>query len=339
MTTVLSGQDQERGQFLMIILSKTLRAMAVCCGLASAILLRPSAALAQDRQQQEVAALGEGFKSATVELSGATLHYVRGGSGPVIVLLHGFPQDWYEWHDVMPRLSKNFTVIAVDLRGVGGSTATQGGYDAASVAEDILQLTQELDIDHIYLAGHDIGGLVAYAFAHLHPEKLRGLMILDVLVIGISPEPEVRKALWHIDFHQLPDVPERIIAGRQASYFRWFFDSGTLDPGSVDEAELEHYAKAYASPEQLRAGLGFYRALPISEAFNVAHRSKIDVPLVLTSGNSRKGFGRFFERHAQALKEYGWSNVAVELIEKSGHYLTEDQPAAVAELIARYASR
>jgi pimeloyl-ACP methyl ester carboxylesterase len=289
--------------------------------------------------EQAVAELGKGFKSATAVVDGATLHYVRGGSGPAVVLLHGFPQDWYEWHEVMPRLAKNFTVIAVDLPGVGGSTATATGYDSPSVAENIFQLTHKLGIQRTYLVGHDIGGLVAYAFARLHPEALRGVMILDVLLTGIPPEPEVRGSLWHIDLHQMADVPERMIAGREASYFRWFFDSGTLDPDSVDEAELEHYAKSYASRGQLGAGLGFYRALPKSEAFNVAHRGEIDMPLVFVSGNSRKGFGQFLQPHAEALRDYGWSDVTVELIKNSGHYLTEDQPEAVAEVIARYASR
>ena len=190
----------------------------------------------------------------------------------------------------------------------------------------------------MYLAGHDIGGLVRYAFARLHPETLRGLMILDVPVIGIPPEPEARKSLFHVDLHQMPDIPERFIAGREATYFRWFFDSGTVDYKSVDDAELEHYAKAYSSPEQLHAGLGYYRAFPASEAFNVAQRSKIDVPLVLTSGNTRKGFSAFLPDHAEALRDYGWSNVSVELIENSGHYMTEDQPEAVAALIGRHAS-
>jgi pimeloyl-ACP methyl ester carboxylesterase len=137
----------------------------------------------------------------------------------------------------------------------------------------------------------------------------------------------------------MPDVPEKLIERREASYFRWFFDSGTVDYKSVDDAELEHYAKAYSSPEQLAAGLGYYRALPASESFNVGQKGKIDLPLVFTSGNSRKGFSQFLQEHAEALQDYGWSNVSVELIENSGHYLTEDQPDAVAALIERHAAR
>ena len=243
------------------------------------------------------------LNSATVEVGGATLHYVRGGSGPTVVLLHGFPQDWYEWHDVMPHLAKNFTVIAVDLPGIGGSTATDESYDSASVAEKIFQLTQELGIEQMYLAGHDIGGLVSYAFARLHPETLRGLMILDVPVIGIPPEPEARKSLFHIELHQMPDIPERLIAGREAAYFRWFFDSGTgrlqicrrFRAGTLCEG-------LFLSRTASRRAADIIARSPESEAFNVAQTDKIDVPLVLTSGDTRKGFGAFLPDHAKALK-------------------------------------
>src|SRR5499426_3671806 len=105
-----------------------------------------------------VAKLGNGFVSATADVNGTTLHYVRGGSGPGVILLHGFPQDWYEFHRIMPRLAKKFTVVAVDLRGVGGSVATPGGYDAPSLAEDIAQLAQQLELKRAYVVGHDIGG-------------------------------------------------------------------------------------------------------------------------------------------------------------------------------------
>jgi pimeloyl-ACP methyl ester carboxylesterase len=112
-----------------------------------------------------VAKLGKGFVSKTAHVHGTTLHYVRGGTGPAVVLLHGFPQDWYEFHQIMPRLATKFTVIAVDLRGVGGSAAPLDGYDAAHLAEDVHQLAQQLRLERPYIASHDIGGMVAYAYA------------------------------------------------------------------------------------------------------------------------------------------------------------------------------
>ena len=127
-----------------------------------------------------LATLEGGFVSGTAQANRTTLHYVRGGTGPAIVLLHGFPEDWYEYHQVMPLLAKHFTVVAVDLRGIGGSAATPDGYDAANMAEDVHQLVEHLHLEHVYVVGHDIGGMVAYAFARRYTETCRGVMLLDV---------------------------------------------------------------------------------------------------------------------------------------------------------------
>jgi pimeloyl-ACP methyl ester carboxylesterase len=102
-----------------------------------------------------------------------------------LILVHGFPEDWYEFHRLMPRLAKRFTVIAVDLRGIGGSTATPGGYDGTNMAEDVRQLAAELKLERIYIVGHDLGGMVTYAFVRRYPEVTRGAMILDVPIPGV----------------------------------------------------------------------------------------------------------------------------------------------------------
>ena len=104
-----------------------------------------------------VAALGSDFVSDTARVNGTTLHYVRGGAGHAIILLHGFPEDWYAYHRIMPQLAKQFTVVAVDLRGIGGSAATAGGYDAANIAEDVHQLAEHLHLEHVYVVGHAHG--------------------------------------------------------------------------------------------------------------------------------------------------------------------------------------
>jgi len=134
-----------------------------------------------------VAALGSGFVSDTARVNGATLHYVRGWAGPAIILLHGFPEDWYAYHRIIPQLAKQFTVVAVDLRGLGGSTPTEGGYDAANMAEDVHQLAEHLHLEHVYVVGHDIGGMVAYAFARRYPETSRGVMMIDAPLPGLGP--------------------------------------------------------------------------------------------------------------------------------------------------------
>lgn len=308
---------------------------AVGLSIACAGISAPSPA--QQESDPAVAELGAGFVANMADVNGTTLHYVRGGTGPAIILLHGFPQDWYEFHQVMPRLATTFMVIAADLRGIGGSKATPGGYEAANLAEDIHQLAQQLKLERVYLVGHDLGGIVAYAFARLYPEETRGVMILDVPLPGIEPWEEVKAdpLLWHINFHQTPDLPEQLIAGRQEVYFRHFWSLGTVNGDGFSDDDAAHYASAYAAPEQLRAGFEMYRALPANEQFNAAQRSAIEVPLVLAGGD--QGFGPLLPDIAEALQTHGCTNVTVELIENSGHYVADEQPEAVAALIERYA--
>ena len=313
-----------------------MRMLAVALAIACAGISAPSPA--QQPVDPAVAELGGGFVSGTADVNGTTLHYVRGGTGPAVILLHGFPQDWYEFHQIMPRLAKRFTAIAADLRGIGASKATPGGYDAANLAEDIRQLAQHLKLERAYLVGHDLGGIVAYAFARLYPKEIRGVMILDVPLPGIEPWEDVKAdpLLWHINFHRTPDLPEQLIAGRQAVYFRHFWNLGTVNGDVISDDDAAHYTSAYAAPEQLRAGFEMYRALPASEQFNAAQRSAIDVPLVLAGGD--QGFGPLLPDIDEALRTYGWTDVTVELIANSGHYVADEQPEAVAALIERYAS-
>jgi pimeloyl-ACP methyl ester carboxylesterase len=308
-------------------------------GLAVIVLLLDPA-LAQRRIDPVVAALGRGFASATASVNGTTLRYVRGGTGPSLVLLHGFPQDWSSFRRIMPRLAANFTVVSVDMRGVGGSAVIRTGYDAATVAEDVRQLARALDLEPIYFAGHDNGGMVAYAFARLYPDSTRGIMILDVPLPGIDPWQEIKAdpALWHFGFHQAADLPEQLIRGREFIYFRAFFDRFALRREAISDEDVARYVRAYAGVERLRAGLEFYRrAYPTSETFNAATHSPLRVPIVLAGGDRATGPANM--TIAEALRKHGCENVTVETIRDSGHWVVDEQPAAVAALLERYAVR
>ena len=147
-------------------------------------------------------------------MNGAVLHYVRGGRGPTVVLLHGFPQDWYEWRRIMPRLAKRHTVVAVDLPGVGGSAPSPGRHAAVDLARDVHQLIDQLGLGPTHLVGHDIGGCVAYAFAREFPGSSSTVTVLEVPVPGIEPQLalEIDAPLWHGPFHMTPDLPEALVA-------------------------------------------------------------------------------------------------------------------------------
>ncbi len=278
--------------------------------------------------------LGGELVSGAAPANGTTLHYVRGGAGPAVILLHGFPEDWYAYHRVMPLLAKQFTVVAVDLRGIGGSAATAGGYDAANMAEDVHQLAKHLHLEHVYVVGQDIGGMVAYAFVRRYPETCRGVMLLDAPVPGLGPWDAVKAnpIIWHIHFQQTPDLPEQLIAGREAIYLRHFLDSDTFS-----DADVARYARAYAAPEHLRALLEIYRAFPVNEKFNAAQRSPISLPLVLAPAENSP-FEKLMPGFAEALRDHGCANVKIEVVKNSVHYVADEQPEAVAQLIERYAS-
>lgn len=278
--------------------------------------------------------LGKEFASETATVNGITLHYIRGGKGPAVILIHGFPQDWFEYHAIMPRLAKHFTVIAVDLRGIGGSTATSGGYDAANMAEDIRQLAVALELDRVYIVGHDIGGMVAYAFVRRYPKATRGAMILDVALPGVAGWDEIQghPAMWHVRFMQVPELPEKLVAGRQADYFGYFFSFGKFTPSDV-----AHFVKAYANPAQLHAVFEMYRAFPANALFNAGQREPNDVPLFLAAGEGSP-FAKLVPKMAEGLRADGCTRAVTGSIGGSVHYLVEDQPDAVADLVERYAS-
>jgi pimeloyl-ACP methyl ester carboxylesterase len=315
------------------------KAVAIAALAGSGIVSGQSATGQEIRQEQQsqadelVAQLGTGFSSGHAKVNGTSLYYVRGGSGPAVILIHGFPQDWYEFHRVMPLLAKRFTVVAADLRGVGLSDATPGGYDAANLAEDIRQLSAQLRLDRPYVVGHDIGGSVAYAFARSYPDFARGVMIIDTPLAGIGPWQEIMAdpLVWHIHFHQVPGLAEKLVAGRQAIYFRYFLNRATFS-----DAEVAHYSASYGDADHLRAAFEFYRAFPANGEFNQAHNSPLDLPLVFATGELSP-FTKFVPRIAEAMREHGCKNVKTDVVPSSWHYVANEQPEAVAAMIERYA--
>ena len=302
----------------------------------SSVAMRVFSEKTKDGKNAAVVELGDGFSSNLAKVNNTTLHYVRGGSGPAVILLHGFPQNWYEYHKVMPELAKRYTVIAVDTRGIGNSKATSDGNEAANLAEDIRQLVALLKLNRPYIVGHDMGGMVAYAFARRFPDKTKGVLILELVVPGTEAWKKVRAnpLLWHINFHQTPDLPEKLISGRQSEYFRHFFNHGTIDNNAIGDAEADHYLEAHSTPDQLRAAMEIYRAVPANEKYNASLTDDNPVPIVLAGGD--KVFGPLLPALAKELREQGCTNITVEIIKNSSHYIPDENPKALIDLIERY---
>ena len=270
------------------------------------------------------------FAHRTARLGEMTMHYVTAGAGAPLVLLHGFPQTWYEWRLVMPALAERFTVIAPDLRGLGDSSRPAGGYRKTRVAEDVWELVHDV-LGHktLFLVGHDWGGPVAYALAAAHRAAVKKLAILDVVIPGDgSDEFSTSQGRWHHGFHRTPDLPEALIAGREHIYVSWFLKNFTAHPGAIPQAAIEEYARAYAEPGAMLAGLAYYRATPADIADNARAiaAGKLAMPVLALGGG--ESFGR------RALTLGSMRRVAEDVrggvVEGSGHFIPEEKPEALA---------
>jgi pimeloyl-ACP methyl ester carboxylesterase len=279
-----------------------------------------------------------GFVSSTVRVNGTVIHYVAAGQGPAVILVHGFPENWSAYAKIMPRLAFHFRVIAMDLRGIGGSVSPEYGFDSATMAEDVHQLAGKLGLDQPYVVGHDFGGWVAYALARLYPDTLRGAMILDVPIPGLPPWDTVKidPRLWHFGFHRAPGLAEKLLAGREAIYFGYFIRRSAVDPKSITDEDIQRYVRAYSEPGEMAAAMGMYRAMDDDEKFGKERRGPLSVPLVLVAGGN--SFGSLLPTMAKGLEDAGVKSVAVETIVGTGHYLLDEKPAETAALIERYAS-
>jgi pimeloyl-ACP methyl ester carboxylesterase len=278
---------------------------------------------------------GAGFESGTAAVNGTTLHYVRGGHGPALILIHGFPQDWFEYRSIMPRLAEHLTVIAVDLRGIGGSKATDGGYDSKNLAADIKQLADTLKLDHPYIVGHDLGGQVAFAFVQQYPKAARGAMILDTTLPGIAGWNESLNgpSVWHVGFMQAPGLAEQLVEGRQGVFLRYFFQFAKFTA-----VERQHYRAVYGTSAAIKAAFEMYRAFPENEKTATAKRGPNPTPVVIATGE-KSPFANFAAKMADDLKAQGFAGVEVTSIPGAVHYVVDDAPDAIAELIAAHAGR
>ena len=264
---------------------------------------------------------------STTEINGVDYHYVESGSGPAVVLLHGWPVTWRHWVPIIPTLAERYTVIAPDLRGLGLSEKTEAGYDKRTVAEDIYALIRHLGHERAYVVGHDIGGMVAFALAHEHPEVVQKLVILDVPIPGLGIWEQSQRRLWHLGFHQVPDLPEALVSGNVGTYLRYFFTFNVYDRNAISEVEIEEYVEAYSQPGALRAGFAYYRALGEDlQANEVYARTKLRMPVLALGGALTTRDGTL--RQLQPIAE----DVQGGVIERSGHWLATEQPG---ELVSR----
>ena len=274
------------------------------------------------------------FKYHTAAIDDVRFHYVIAGNGDPVVLLHGWPQTWFEWRRIIPALAAKYTVLAPDLRGLGDSSKPQGGYDKRTVADDLYKLVRKLGFERIYLVGHDWGGPTAYAYAVAHPDDVRKLVILDVSIPNETWEKFPmfnRRGAWHLTFHGVRDLPEALITGRERIYLTWFYRSAAYNPGAISDAEIDEYVRCYSAPGGLRAGFEYYRAIPIDIGHNKEHaKTKLKMPVLALGGD--RGFGQAPLLSMRELAE----NVRGGVIERCGHWIAEEHPDYLIEQLMTF---
>lgn len=266
------------------------------------------------------------------------MHYVIGGQGDPLVLLHGWPQTWYEWRHVMPALAKNYMVVAPDLWGLGDSSKPVTGYDGNTTAEDLYQLISQLGFDKkIYLVGHDVDAQTAYSYAAIHPDNVSKLVIMDTVFPGFFP-PNFEGAYWWCSFHQIRDVPELLTAGNEREYLSWHYRGLAYNPSAITEADIDTYVRSYSAPGGMRAGFEYYRVFPINEEQNKAlFETKLQIPVLAVGGDIYPVFGgdapgNFALNSTQGLAE----NVKGVIVPLSGHYIAEERPDYLIEELVKF---
>jgi len=260
------------------------------------------------------------------DLSGVTLHYRRSGQGEPVVLLHGIPQTSHEWRYVMPRLAERFTVIAPDLRGLGDSSRPPGAYDKKTLGADIAELVVDhLGFKKFHLVGHDWGGPVAFAVAAHHPDAVRTLTILDVVIPGDGGDFSQGGRRWHHAFFRTLDLPELLCIGREEMVINWLFENYGHRPNCIAEEDKAEFLRTYKKPGAFRALLEIYRTLPRDAEDNrdiLSRNGKLKMPVLALGGD--KSFGRGHEC-IDSLRRVA-ENVRGGLVRDCGHWIAEEQP-------------
>ena len=273
-----------------------------------------------------------GFTEQTATVDGVKINYKIGGRGPVVVLLHGYTQTSHMWKPLMPLLAASHTVIAPDLRGAGGSERAKDGYDKKTLAKDIRTLVRQLGHEQVQLVGHDIGLMVAYAYAAQYSKEVSKVILMDAFLPGIGNWKDVwlLRDLWH--FHFYGDVPLALVKGRERIYFEHFWNDFAADKTkSVPEADRRIYAAAYARANGMRAGFEYFKTFEQdAKDFAAFSTTKLEMPFLVLTGE--KASGTFLIDQTKLVA----SNVTGNVVKGSGHWLMEEATGQVIPAIVAF---
>ena len=294
--------------------------------LLGAALLAAAALMAAPHASAQPKPYPAAFKVQDIATNGTTLHVRVGGSGPAVVLLHGFGDTGDMWTPLAVELARNHRVVVPDLRGIGLSAKPEAGYEKMNQAKDIRGVLDQLGIDQADVVGHDIGVMVAYAYAASYPAKTTRLVVMDAPPPGIPPWDEVVRnpKLWHFDFYG-KDV-FRLLQGRERIFLDRFYNDFGGQPEKIDEGTRNHYSKLYARPGAMKGALSQFQAFRQDAKDNLeAMKTKLTMPVLAIGGEKS-----FAGLEAVAMRNAA-TNVTELVIPRAGHWLMEEEPAAVVQ--------
>jgi pimeloyl-ACP methyl ester carboxylesterase len=273
--------------------------------------------------------------SRLADVNGTRLHFLVAGKGDPILLLHGYAQNSHMWRPLMAELAKTLTVIAPDLRGFGQSAKPDSGYDKPTMAKDVHALAASLGYKRVGVVGHDIGLMVAYAYAAQYPAEVDRLVLMDAFLPGVGDWTTVwlLRNLWH--FHFYGKTPLALVNGRERIYFEHFWNDFAADPArSVSEVDRQFYATAYAQPGAMQAGFEVFRAFEQdAKHFASFARTKLKMPMLVLTGE--KASGEFLIAQGRLVAE----NVEGVVIKGSGHWLVDEAPDQVIPRLVTFFTR
>jgi pimeloyl-ACP methyl ester carboxylesterase len=275
----------------------------------------------------------------TAQVNGQTVEYVRDGEGPTLVLLHGYPQTWYEYRAVIPELARHFTVVAPALRGAGGSSAPADGYDKKTMAQDLRALLTELGLNQpVHLVGHDIGTMVAYAYAAQYPDGVAKLVLSEAPI----PDPAVYQfpsltpngpGFWNFGFFNLANgLPEAMVQGRERVWVELFIASLAVHRDRATESEaVREYARHLEDPAHLRASFEWFRALnqDVADNHEFAERP-LSIPVLAIGAANSLG-----QAVPDQVARYA-TEVQAEVIADSGHWIFEERPDEMTRILLSF---
>lgn len=269
-------------------------------------------------------------------LNGTELHYVTAGAqGSPILLVHGWPETWWAFRKLIPRLAAEHRVIAVDLRGFGDSSTSAADYDVATSAEDLHHLVEHLGLGPVHLLSQDIGGSVGFHFAATHPADLRSFTAIEAALAGYGLEllADVNHGgSWHVGFFGAPGIPEMLLAGHERELLAdWAYPMMTLVPGSVLESDLDEFARTYARPGGWRGSAGLYQSI-FSDAGKtraLAGSRPLTVPVLTVDGVNSP----FTE---QTFRQVATGEITAVHLPGVGHLVAQEAPEALATELLKF---